>query len=92
MRLTARRDKLEHAWDRFLEQHPVVDRVADPLAQQLHNARHEGFVDLGPVRIMLQAFHQAHVKNGFDLGRDYGRMEMGGSPLPPSRPHLRAIS
>lgn len=65
----------------------------DHIAQAWFNARHEGFLDVGPLRIASHRFIGQQEKNAFDLGRDLGRMEAGGKPVPPTpRPrHLKAI-
>jgi hypothetical protein len=76
----------------------MTERITDGVvweyfAQSWHNVRHEGFLDIGPVRIAALSFVRQQEKNAFDLGRDYGRMEGGGSPVPPPpRPrHLKAV-
>lgn len=70
----------------------VVDAL-DPVSQAWHNMRHEGFLDVGPLRIASHRFITQQEKAAFSLGREAGRIDMCGAPAPepPARRHLRVV-
>lgn len=87
-------EKLEAALDEVLERHPRLDRVLEPVAHQLHNIMHEGFVHIGPVLVTSWRWHNEQMKNAFDYGVDIGRRGfVPPQPVPPSprRRHLRTV-
>jgi hypothetical protein len=67
--------------------------VFDYIAQSWFNIRHEGFFDVGPLLITTRRWHNGNMKNGLDLGRDYGRMKVGAPrvSLPPKPRHLSSV-
>lgn len=59
-------------------------RAIEALAQAWHNVVHEGFLDVGRVRIASYRFVLEQERNAYELGRDSVRPTYGGPrPRPP---------